>query len=89
MLGGTKMSQPQRLRCPMGQQLEYCGAGDCLPQHRFTPTKVLKGTDRRVLLSDPQRQNPQDSFSRVRADAFASAWILFLFYLFLPSGTKW
>lgn len=78
MLGGTKMSQSQGLRCPMGQQLEYYRAGDCLPSIGSLH-QGAKGPDRSTLLSDPPRQSPQDLLSGARADAFASACILFLF----------
>lgn len=69
---------------PYGTTVRILQGWGLSSQHRFTPNEVLKGTDRTVLLSAPQRQNPEDSFSRYRADVFASAWILFLFYFSCP-----
>lgn len=69
---------------PYGTTVRILQGWELSSRHRFTPTEVLKGTDRRILLSVSQRQNPEDSFSRYRADAFASAWILFLFYFSCP-----
>lgn len=77
MLSDIQMSQPHSPRCLWDNRILQ-GWGLSF-QHRFTPNEVLKGTDRTVLLSAPQRQNPEDSFSRYRADVFASAWILFYF----------